>query len=795
MKKVILSILLVFVCITIMLFTNTTKVEAVSLDNEDLIKLSEALDAVSSINSYEMGDKAKSVFDPQSETFIELVNKKAQKDFNSHSYNFSGKSLYDISSKYAENSQNGFSAGLELSGGTLVPANVNADVASNFNREYSSELQQINDEYYEIYTTLKYSKSVVVDWLDPDVELEKCFSSSFTRDYEKINDLNSAINFLKDYGTHVFENYKFGGVLNMTNYICSEISIADAYSDVTTGYQISGQIDIAKQKASAAGDKTAGTAFGSTVNNSQTKTQSKVVQIGGQDFNVNSIKDAFTWSEYAIGTDGSKVNGYMYSYWMSSFEKENPVDEIVKTENPIAVWKLIENSTYNDSEKIEYIKKAFDFLCYEQYYDNCLDFGISNNLLQSINYKVGERAFNVELTSNQVFVPNNTDISFELGEYIKDYFGGQDFTLSLEQEKSDVIVENNVLKIGDVSYGTVLPLNINLFGQKFATINVNIKKQGYGGGYGTKDQPYLLSTATHFNTFLKSSESLHYEIINDIDMGGLMYEPNKTVFSGVLNGNGYTIHNMSIINKTQTNNVGLFGTNEGIIENLFLEDIRCLNNKVAVLDKGDYNVGIVCGVNKGIINNVRLFDCSIRLAIELKGTSKVNIGVLTGINEGNISFVSVDDCNVNGIAVVGEGTLNVGGAVGRMTNGLMHDVNVRFSNLSTTTSNNYFLGGVIGAIEISDNSNDEKIISYCVSNENILNKESGNYGSIAGGSTSNLIFSSCYYNSGQAVKGEAMNGCSIISILSIENIKDIRFEEIWTMDKYGLALDSHGRDE
>ena len=32
------------------------------------------------------------------------------------------------------------------------------DVKLQFNTEYSSELNAINDEYYEIYTTIKYSE-------------------------------------------------------------------------------------------------------------------------------------------------------------------------------------------------------------------------------------------------------------------------------------------------------------------------------------------------------------------------------------------------------------------------------------------------------------------------------------------------------------------------------------------------------------------------------------------------------------------------------------------------------------
>ncbi|MBQ8894635.1 MAG: InlB B-repeat-containing protein [Clostridia bacterium] len=88
----------------------------------------------------------------------------------------------------------------------------------------------------------------------------------------------------------------------------------------------------------------------------------------------------------------------------------------------------------------------------------------------------------------------------------------------------------------------------------------------------------------------------HYIMTNDIDMNGISFTPIGTVsdpFTGSFDGNGYTIHNLSV--DTTENNQGLFGSNAGVIRNVTLAD-DCMVY-------GDVNVGGIAGKNTGLITD------------------------------------------------------------------------------------------------------------------------------------------------------------------------------------------------
>ena len=88
-----------------------------------------------------------------------------------------------------------------------------------------------------------------------------------------------------------------------------------------------------------------------------------------------------------------------------------------------------------------------------------------------------------------------------------------------------------------------------------------------------------------------------YSLANDIDLGGeSSWQPIEN-FSGYLNGNGYSIKNLTI-NAVNVEDIGLFSILKGTVKDLTIENAQ-------ITARGDAGyAGIVAGTNKGTISNV-----------------------------------------------------------------------------------------------------------------------------------------------------------------------------------------------
>jgi YD repeat-containing protein len=85
-----------------------------------------------------------------------------------------------------------------------------------------------------------------------------------------------------------------------------------------------------------------------------------------------------------------------------------------------------------------------------------------------------------------------------------------------------------------------------------------------------------------------------FRLADDIDLSGVDWLPIGTrtaPFTGVLDGNGYTISNLTV-NRPAQNDVGLFGRNGGTIVNLELSDANIT---------GADNTGAIAGHNSANI--------------------------------------------------------------------------------------------------------------------------------------------------------------------------------------------------
>lgn len=234
----------------------------------------------------------------------------------------------------------------------------------------------------------------------------------------------------------------------------------------------------------------------------------------------------------------------------------------------------------------------------------------------------------------------------------------------------------------------------------------------------------IIKTASQLSSIKSTGK---YILMNDIDMSGVSWTT-IAEFSGEFNGNGYTIKNLNIADRTVLNRKhyqGFIGRNNGKIENVKFYNAY-INNTNLLLDYA----GIVAGYNNGTISNVAVEHSTVTVATSINNMSKdisagmitgynanfiekvdvfrgsirgVNAGGITGTNKGSIIYASAD-CGVYG-------SYNVGGIVGRNTSGnisyVASDAMVKFvSDITTTSSKGMIVGSNSARINYAVYDND-----------------------------------------------------------------------------------------
>lgn len=181
----------------------------------------------------------------------------------------------------------------------------------------------------------------------------------------------------------------------------------------------------------------------------------------------------------------------------------------------------------------------------------------------------------------------------------------------------------------------------------------------FAGGSGNPNDPFIITTA----------EQLDNDLGSEWEPIGSQANP----FTGTLNGNGFTISNLTI-QQSQTNDAGLFGATA---TNAVITFVILKNVNINIADQD--NVGAIVGYNEGTIEN--------SLA---EGTVKGNnsVGGLIGYNNnGNITFL------LSKVTV--EGKENVGGVIGYNHGGTIENASAT-KNVQGTGNN---VGGLIGKSE------------------------------------------------------------------------------------------------
>ena len=132
------------------------------------------------------------------------------------------------------------------------------------------------------------------------------------------------------------------------------------------------------------------------------------------------------------------------------------------------------------------------------------------------------------------------------------------------------------------------------------------------------------------NDLKNMSGGCYYELANDIDLSGMEWVGED--FSGVFDGKGYAIKNMSFVSNIKNSNayLGLFSYGTGVIQNLNIEDATIIAD-VTTSDEGEYKLycgGLIAYSHLIKINNCEIDDTSV---INIKTDSRTSyVGGLIG---------------------------------------------------------------------------------------------------------------------------------------------------------------------
>lgn len=176
----------------------------------------------------------------------------------------------------------------------------------------------------------------------------------------------------------------------------------------------------------------------------------------------------------------------------------------------------------------------------------------------------------------------------------------------------------------------------------------------YGGGTGTREDPYQIWTPEQMNSIGTNPDDWdnQFKLMADIDFSnftgtnspvGLYYgegHPGNLPFTGVFDGNGKAISNYSYSDDQAQECVGVFGYlgGNGQIKKLIL-------NSVKIHAPNSTSAGGLVGYNQG----GRISDCFVMGSI----TAKDNVGGIVGFNREGMLENCGSQCTVSGSAAIG----------------------------------------------------------------------------------------------------------------------------------------------
>lgn len=343
------------------------------------------------------------------------------------------------------------------------------------------------------------------------------------------------------------------------------------------------------------------------------------------------------------------------------------------------------------------------------------------------------------------------------------------YTALLIPQEANSTPRTIVVTVNGKEYTGTLPATDAYAANTMYTYPVTVRETGVEVGIPTTDVPWTegeLPTVT-FNgkifRIIRNADDLKRfaDDVNsgqrdlnaiqtaDIDLNGIdnwkpigmQYLSDKRPFTGIYNGNGYTISHLKISN-TRHDAVGLFGMTDGdaLLTGIHLRDVKI------ILPDQTFSVGTLVGWNSGG-STVSL--CSAQGIINTS-EYRPDVGGLVGSNNGTITRCRTDvEITVDRIRLLGQLSAYAGGITGaNYSDGLLfacHAIGSVTMEVNTSEGNSICAGGIAGW----NSNNSSPTIYCCIAEGNVsVTSETANVNIYAGGLVGyhnyNGVLKSCY---------------------------------------------------
>lgn len=196
----------------------------------------------------------------------------------------------------------------------------------------------------------------------------------------------------------------------------------------------------------------------------------------------------------------------------------------------------------------------------------------------------------------------------------------------------------------------------------------------FAGGSGSGSDPYRVCTAEQLQALAQNRDTV-VQLRDDVDLAGRTWTPIGTdtaPFRGVFDGRGFTVRRLE--NSIAAPYVGLFGSLEGLVQNLTVAEVK--------LNVGDYSGALVGYQGAG----AQIINC--RSSGTITCSSCVHIGGLVGQSHGDLTDSD------SSVVLLGAGYA-VGGLVGHAYGGTIR----RCFATGAVTGSGGAVGGLIGRSE------------------------------------------------------------------------------------------------
>ncbi len=206
--------------------------------------------------------------------------------------------------------------------------------------------------------------------------------------------------------------------------------------------------------------------------------------------------------------------------------------------------------------------------------------------------------------------------------------------------------------------------------------------------YAHWQQQYIdciyIATKDEFSN-IRDNMSGKYKIVTDLDLSEVSA---ISSFTGEIDGLGHTLSAWKGV-QNSVGNLGLISKNSGTIKNLNIKNFTISHTDPS--DSGVLNVGLVCGYNNGVIDNVHIISgCSIDVnlgSLSQNNDFEICAGLICGYNEGGtISNCSAANNTLKAYCSSDEGRAYCfsGGICGKTVNGYITNVSSSTNKISAT---------------------------------------------------------------------------------------------------------------